>query len=162
MAFNNDPAIPVTRRFAVVNAYSDDGIALPSRQTRNSAGYDLAAAADCICPPGEITLIPTGLKVYMPADEFLAIALRSSLPRKFGLVLANGLGIIDSDYVDNPDNEGHFMIQVLNISKEPVIISKGERLAQGIFMKYQVVTEEDTPLGERLGGWGSTDKKKDS
>ena len=157
--FNNGYAVgPTTRRFAVVTAYSDDGIAIPSRQTRNSAGYDLAAAVDCICPPGEITLIPTGLKVYMPADEFLAIALRSSLPRKYGLVLANGLGIIDADYVDNPANEGHFMIQVLNIGKEAVHIAKGERLAQGIFLKYAVTATEAEPLGERQGGWGSTDK----
>lgn len=106
-------------------------------------------------PPGETVLVPTGLKVYMEQDEVLMLYIRSSLAVKQGLVLANGTGIIDADYVDNPDNEGHIQLAISNCSGETVTIAKGQAVAQGIFLKY-LLTDDDEPGGERLGGFGST------
>lgn len=143
------------RYFAVINDYKDKELSLPQRKTRWSAGYDLAAAEEVTIPAGAVAVVPTGLKAYMEADEVLMLHIRSSLALKQGLVLANGTGIIDADYVDNPDNEGHILVAVYNRSQSPVTIRKGQAVAQGIFVKY-LRTDDDTPGGERLGGFGST------
>ncbi|NLC77216.1 MAG: dUTP diphosphatase [Clostridia bacterium] len=145
----------MSRRFELVSAYSHLKIKLPRRKTKWSAGYDLEAAAMVTIPPGETVLVPTGLKVYMEQDEVLMLYIRSSLAVKQGLVLANGTGIIDADYVDNPDNEGHIQLAISNCSGETVTIAKGQAVAQGIFLKY-LLTDDDEPGGERLGGFGST------
>ena len=83
---------------------------LPKRKTKQSAGYDIESAIDAVITPGETKLIPTGIKVYMKHYEWLGVYVRSSLAIKYGLILANGVGVIDSDYYNNPDNEGHIMI----------------------------------------------------
>lgn len=147
-----------TRGFEVITAYADKGISIPERKTTFSAGYDLEAAADAIVPPKTITVIPTGLKAYMEKDEYLSIFIRSSLAFKRGLMLANNTGIIDSDYYNNPDNEGHLMIGLYNTGSEAVAIQRGERIAQGIFMKY-LTCDDDCAEGTRLGGFGSTGTK---
>lgn len=147
-----------TRGFEVVSAYIDKGITIPERKTAKSAGYDLEAAADVVVLPKTITVIPTGLKAYMKDDEYLSIFIRSSLAFKRGLMLANNTGIIDSDYYNNPDNEGHLMIGLYNTGREAVTIQRGERIAQGIFMKY-LTCDGDCAEGERLGGFGSTGTK---
>lgn len=147
-----------TRGFEVITAYADKGISIPERKTAFSAGYDLEAAADAIVPPKTITVIPTGLKAYMEKDEYLSIFIRSSLAFKRGLMLANNTGIIDSDYYNNPDNEGHLMIGLYNTGSEAVAIQRGERIAQGIFMKY-LTCDDDCAEGTRLGGFGSTGTK---
>lgn len=147
-----------TRGFEVITAYADKGISIPERKTASSAGYDLEAAADAIVPPKTITAIPTGLKAYMEKDEYLSIFIRSSLAFKRGLMLANNTGIIDSDYYNNPDNEGHLMIGLYNTGSEAITIQRGERIAQGIFMKY-LTCDDDCAEGTRLGGFGSTGTK---
>lgn len=147
----------MTRRFAVVSAYEGRGIPLPIRKTALSAGYDLAAAETVTLDPGAVALVPTGLKVYMQKNEHLQIHIRSSLGIRGSLALANGVGIVDSDYVDNPDNEGHLLIALWNRGQQPVTIARGDRLAQGIFVPYGV-TDDDNPGGERTGGFGSTGK----
>lgn len=103
------------------------------------------------------TLIPTGIKCQLANDEYLELAARSSMPLKYWLVLANGEGIIDADYYNNPDNEGHIMFQYINFSPTDIIIRKGERIGQGIIRKYYT-TEDDAPGGERTGGFGSSGK----
>lgn len=143
------------RRFELVSAYRGRGLELPRRHTRGSAGYDLAAAEDTVLVPGQVTLVPTGLKVYLPPGGFLAVYARSSLVRKNPVLLANGVGVIDADYADNPENEGHIMVPLWNYGQVPVVIARGERIAQGIFCPYQT-TEDDLPGGERQGGFGST------
>lgn len=143
-----------SRRFAAVAAYEGQ-VQLPQRKTALSAGYDLEAAADVIAEPGRVTLVPTGLKAYMGPDEVLLLYIRSSLAAKRGLMLANGVGVIDSDYVDNPDNEGHIMVAVSNLTAQPVTITKGERIAQGIFTRF-LTTADDQAGGVRSGGFGST------
>jgi len=145
----------VARRFAVITEYRDKDIDLPQRKTRLSAGYDLAAATDVVLPPGEVVVVPTGLKAYMEEDEVLLIFIRSSLATKRHIHLANQVGVIDADYRDNPQNEGHILLGLENRGAEPMLIAKGDRVAQAIFTKYLAV-DDDAAGGERLGGIGST------
>lgn len=146
------------RGFEVITAYEDKDIHLPTRKTTESAGYDLECAEAVTLAPGELKLIPTGIKAFMAYDEYLAIHIRSSMAIKRRLALVNSTGIIDSDYYNNEDNEGHIMIAVLNYGTEPVHLEKGERVAQGIFSKY-LITNDDDATGVRTGGIGSTGNK---
>lgn len=143
------------RGFKVVKGFENSSIILPKRQTKNSAGYDFYVASDTVIKAHSIALIPTGVKAYMEVDEVLKIYVRSSMPMKKGLTLANNVGIIDSDYFENPDNDGHIMIQVLNFSDNDILVKKNDRIAQGIFLKY-LLTDDDTTNEERKGGFGST------
>ena len=149
------------RGFEIAKGFEDKGINLPIRKTKYSAGYDIEAAEDCIIPafkPGQApTLVKTGLKAYMPEDEYLMLCNRSSNPKKKGLVMANSVGIIDADYYGNPDNDGHFMFAYYNFFNEDVVIKKGDVIGQVIFQKY-LVTDDDNATGVRTGGFGSTDK----
>ena len=128
---------------------------LPYRSTENSAGYDFECYADILIPPYQIMLIPTGIKCQIDEGYYLQLALRSSTPMKKHLMLANGIGIIDSDYYNNPDNEGHIMFQVINFTNKEVFIPAGERIGQGVFLKYYT-TDDDNASGKRVGGFGST------
>lgn len=101
------------------------------------------------------TLIPTGMKCRLDPDTYLELSVRSSSPLKSWLVLANGVGIIDSDYYNNPDNEGHIYFQVINLSPFDILIHKGDIIGQGIIHEYSL-TEDDAAAGERIGGFGST------
>ena len=149
------------RGFEVAKGFENMDIHLPVRKTRCSAGYDIEAAEDTIIPafkPGmKPTLVKTGLKAYMPEDEYLMLCNRSSNPKKKGLVMANSIGIIDSDYYENPDNDGHFMFAFFNIKAEDIEIKKGDVIGQAIFQKYLTV-DNDKAEGERVGGFGSTSK----
>jgi dUTP pyrophosphatase len=145
------------RRFEVVSSWQEKGIRLPQRKTSASAGYDLEAAESVILKPGAVTLVPTGLKAYMKDTEVLQLFIRSSLAFRHLVVLANGTGIVDADYADNPDNEGHILLAILNLGTESVPIEKGQRIAQGIFLEY-LCTDDDLASGERRGGFGSTGK----
>ena len=151
-----------TRGFEVAKGFEDKNINLPIRKTKSAAGYDIEAAEDCVIEPfkpgDNPTLVKTGLKAYMPEDEYLMLCNRSSNPKKKGLVMANSVGIIDADYYGNPDNDGAFMFAFYNIKNEPVTIKKGEAIGQGIFMKYLTI-DNDSADGIRTGGFGSTDKK---
>lgn len=142
------------RGFEPVKGYCH--IQLPERKTSWSAGYDLATAKDIELLPQQVTLIPTGIKAYMPADEYLGIHIRSSVAIKQKLSLINGQGIIDADYYNNPDNEGHIMVAVFNHNCESVYLSEGTRIAQGIFSKYLKVDHELETNDIRTGGMGST------
>ncbi len=144
----------VERRFAPVAAYAGR-VTLPARKTARSAGYDLEAADDVTVAPGEVALIPTGLKAYMGEDDVLLLYIRSSLSVKRALMLANGVGVVDADYADNPDNEGHIMVAVYNHGSAPIQVAKGERVAQGMFVHF-LATVDDTAGGQRTGGFGST------
>ncbi|MBM3818297.1 MAG: dUTP diphosphatase [Acidimicrobiia bacterium] len=133
----------------------DDTIPLPSYGTDESAGFDLAAAHDCEVAPGQIVLVRTGLVIEVPTGHFLGIFARSSAPLKRGLMVANGVGVIDPDY-SGPSDE--VMIQVLNITTSPVRITRGDRLAQGIVLPAPRVTwQEVTAIREATrGGFGAT------
>ena len=150
-------------RFEVIKDCPGSDIHLPQRATKGAAGYDFECATDVQIPPHSISLLPTGIKVWIDEDEFnagwyLQLAVRSSTPKKKGLILANGVGIVDADYYNNPDNDGHIMFQVYNITDNLVTINKGERIGQGVFLKY-FKTDNDTADAVREGGFGSTDLK---
>lgn len=144
------------RGFEWVAAYAGASLTLPERKTQYSAGYDLAAAAETICLPNTVTLVPTGLKAYMQDNEYLGLHIRSSLAVKKQLMLANGQGIIDADYYNNADNEGHIMVAVFNFGQQPVVLPVGERIAQGIFYTYLTTDNDAAHSGTRTGGFGST------
>ncbi len=147
------------RGFEIAKGWEDKNIKLPQRATAHAAAYDLEAAEDIVIPvfhPGvKPTLIPTGLKAYCQPDECYFIFNRSSGAGK-GLVLANGVGIIDADYYGNPTNDGQFSVVVFNVTDHDLIVKKGDRIAQLVFQKY-LVTDDDNATGERQGGFGSTD-----
>ncbi|MBU3828517.1 MAG: dUTP diphosphatase [Candidatus Lactobacillus pullistercoris] len=179
------------RGFEVVSKFKDKGIDLPRRQTVASAGYDIEAAEDIVIPSiwrlnfvrifrlirnghqmfnrdyemaNQILkpiLVPTGLKAYMPEDEVLILANRSSNTFKRNLSLPNGIGVIDSDYYNNPNNEGEIFVQVLNYGVCPLHIHKGDRIAQGIFMKYLKTDDDDPIKRQRMSGFGSTNKSEE-
>lgn len=146
------------RGFEVISKFEDENITLPKRKTTESAGYDIECAESTTIEPGEMKLVPTGLKAFMNYDEYLAIHIRSSMAVKRQLMLANSTGIIDSDYYNNEENEGHILIALYNLGKETVQIEKGERVAQGIFSKYLIASDDDA-TGIRVGGIGSTGSK---
>ncbi len=146
------------RGFETVSAWADQNIRLPERKTAQSAGYDIEAAASVTLLPGKVTIVPTGLKAYMQSDEYLALFVRSGIAIKRGLMLVNGTGIIDADYYNNADNEGHIMVALYNTTDASVSIEKGDRVAQGIFLKYLTV-DDDVASGVRVGGVGSTGVK---
>jgi dUTP pyrophosphatase len=128
---------------------------LPSYQTAGAAGFDLAASADLTVQPGAVTLVPTGLVIAVPAGHFLAIFARSSTPLKRGLMVANGVGVVDSDY-SGPTDE--IKIEVYNFTATPVEVRRGDRLAQGVIVPFVRAewVEGDGPAGPSRGGFGAT------
>ncbi len=131
-------------------------VALPEYQTAGAAGFDLAASDDVIVQPGAVALIPTGLVIETPPGYFLGVFARSSTPLKRGLMVANGVGVVDSDYC-GPDDE--VKIAVMNFTAAPVQIKAGDRIAQGLFIPVARAewreTDEDLRDGSR-GGFGAT------
>ncbi|WP_105134308.1 dUTP diphosphatase [Streptococcus suis] len=144
------------RGFELVSQFTDENL-LPKRETAHAAGYDLKAAETVSLEPGEIKLVPTGVKAYMQANEVLYLYDRSSNPRKKGLVLINSVGVIDGDYYGNPANEGHIFAQMRNITEETVVVETGERIVQAVFAPFLLV-DGDQADGVRTGGFGSTGK----
>lgn len=172
-------------KFEKVSKYANHEFAMPKRATMGAAGYDFVAAEDTIvpsffkiCPENVIlaqplsldaiseltkkykfkpTLVPTGVKCRLDESTYLKLVNRSSNPLKYWLILANGEGIIDADYYNNPDNEGSIYFQFINLSPWDIIINKGERIGQGIIEPY-LRTEDDFTTEARIGGFGSTSK----
>lgn len=178
----------MARGFEIVSAYTDQGLHVPYRTTKQAAGYDFEAAEDFTLPSiwklnfikilwqlhhGEKSseadldaaaktlkpfLVPTGIKAYMNDGEYLLIANRSSNPLKRNLILPNGIGVIDADYYNNAKNEGAIYVQLINMGIRDVHIKKGERIAQGIFTHYLTVDNEADVTTTRSGGFGSTNR----
>jgi dUTP diphosphatase len=130
-------------------------VSLPSYGTSEAAGFDLAAAHDLVVAPRQIALVRTGLVIEVPTGYFLAIFARSSTPLKRGLIVSNGVGVIDPDY-SGPNDE--VMVQVMNVTDSDVSIQRGDRLAQGIILPAaRVAWEEVNEIREvTRGGFGST------
>lgn len=153
------------RKFEFVKRIVEEGkeseLKLPERSTEKSAGYDFYCINRVEIPPYLIgdnpTMVKTGVKAEIPDDEYLMLVNRSSNPKKKKLVIPNSIGIIDADYYGNEDNDGEIMIGFYNLSKETVVIEKGEKIGQGIFCKYEK-TDNDAATGKRTGGFGSTGK----
>lgn len=171
------------RGFEITKGYEDKGINLPIQMTMNAAGYDFEAAEDIVIPSIfkqfmrfakkqvtrqrnqkldiRPTKIPTGIKVYMPEDEFLGLYNRSSNPLNFFLIMANGVAVIDSDYYNNKKTDGHIHFQFYNLSFFDRRIKKGDRIGQGVFHKYLKADKGAARESgkERLGGEGSTNNE---
>jgi len=133
----------------------DPTISLPAYGTDEAAGFDLAAAHDSVVPAGGIVLVRTGLIIEVPTGHCLAIFARSSTPLKRGLMVANGVGIVDPDY-SGPADE--VMIQVLNFTDADVEIRRGDRLAQGIVLPAPRVRWQEVEEVNEVtrGGFGAT------
>lgn len=173
-------------KFEKVSKYENEDLTMPIRKTIDSAGYDMCAAEDIVIPSyfrhvdlmddgvsfnkertlAEMatitkgmrpTLIPTGIKCQMDRGQYLELSVRSSCPLKYWIILANGVGIIDRDYYNNPDNEGEIFFQVINLSPFPIKIQKGEAIGQGIIKNYITADDDNFSPNARLGGFGSTD-----
>ena len=137
-----------------INLYND--YKLPMRATKNSCGYDFYAINDIVLHPGEIKKIPTGYKARFNSNEMLMLVVRSSMGFKYNVRMCNQVGIIDCDYYNNSDNEGHMWVSLQNEGEVDYEIKKGTAYTQGIFVNYLTCGEEvDT---ERKSGIGSTDK----
>ena len=132
---------------------------LPKRMTAHSAGYDFFAIEGFTIKPGEIKKIPTGYKATFESDEMLMLLVRSSMGFKYNVRMTNQVGIIESDYYNNLDNEGHIYVSLQNEGTKDFVIKKGEGYAQGIFLKF--LTCGDEVLNERVGGLGSTNRKEE-
>jgi len=130
-------------------------VTLPAYQTAESAGFDLAASEDVTIEPGEVALVPTGLVVEVPHGYFLGVFARSSTPLKRGLMVANGVGVVDPDY-SGPADE--VKIEVVNFTQKPVRVTRGDRIAQGLFIPVVQArwTEADEIRSSSRGGFGST------
>jgi dUTP pyrophosphatase len=133
----------------------DPTVALPTYGTDEAAGFDLSSAHALVIPAGQIALVRTGLVIEVPAGHFLAIFARSSTPLKRGLLVANGVGVVDPDY-SGPDDE--IMIQLLNFTTSDVHVKKGDRLAQGIVLPAPRVSFEEVSdiRSTTRGGFGAT------
>ncbi|MDY5058706.1 MAG: hypothetical protein SPF04_04510 [Bacilli bacterium] len=138
-----------------------DDIILPKRSTLNSAGYDFYSVISFTLNPGERRIIPTGIKVSMNSNEFLSIYIRSSLGFKWNIRMCNQVGIIDADYYNNSENEGHIFVCLMNEGDKVLEIKKGDRIVQGIFMPF-LITDDDKTTDIRMGGIGSTNKGDDN
>ena len=132
---------------------------LPKRMTSHSAGYDFFAIEGFTIKPGEIKKIPTGYKATFGNDEMLMILVRSSMGFKYNIRMTNQVGIIESDYYNNIDNEGHIFVSLQNEGDIDFVVKKGEGYAQGIFTKF-LICDDDVITNERKGGLGSTNKER--
>ena len=130
---------------------------IPTRGSEYAAGYDLYAATayDIEIPPHKTVKIGTGLAIELEENTFGAIFARSGLSCKQNLRLANAVGVIDSDYYENQDNDGHIMFQFINLLPFDIVLNKGEKIGQGVFAKF-LKADNDTSDGERVSGFGST------
>ena len=131
-----------------------DEIVLPLRATKGSAGYDFSSPLDVTIRPGEMVKVPSGIRCFIEEGYVLHIYPRSSLGFKYRLTLANTTGIIDADYY-NALNEGHIIVALVNRGDKDIVIKKGERFVQGIFLKFYTAEEEEV-TGQRTGGFGSS------
>lgn len=131
-----------------------NNIKIPARATKGSAGYDFVSPVDFVLKPGEMIKVPSGIRCKIDDGYVLEIYPRSSIGFKYQTMLANTVGIIDSDYY-GAENEGHIIIALMNMGNKELAIKAGERFAQGIFKKYYLAEEEDVNTS-RTGGFGST------
>lgn len=173
-------------KFEKVSRFADVEFDMPVRKTTHSAGYDMVVAEDIVIPSiyelmnkldlhtnpeyeltlsemGKLTkefsikpiLVSTGVKCKLDPGTYLELSVRSSTPLKYWIVMANSVGIIDADYYNNSDNEGEIFFQLINLSPIRIQLKRGDIIGQGIIKKY-LTTEDDGAVGERTGGFGST------
>jgi dUTP pyrophosphatase len=145
---------PAQSRFVPIHRL-DPAVPLPKYESAGAAGFDLASSMDMTVEPGAVMLVPTGLVIAVPPGHFLGVFARSSTPLKRGLMVANGMGIVDEDYC-GPEDE--IKIEVYNFTPRAVAIARGDRLAQGVFIPYMRAEWQETTTPKRAtrGGFGAT------
>ena len=183
IAINIKDIVDDTKRgFEVCSSGVEFDFKLPTRSTLHSAGYDFYAPYDVVVPSlwkqvGKYllhsllhfsfnsykeairpTMVRTYIKAYMGNDEVLYIYNRSSSPIKKGLILSNSVGVVDSDFYNNEDNEGNIGVAFYNFYPFDVTIDKGERICQGVFSKFLKADNDIVLNNTRSGGYGSTGK----
>lgn len=150
------------RKFEIVKddmrKFPQANIKIPNRATKNSAGYDIYSPIDEVINPNETKLIFTDIKATFNSNEVLYVLVTSGMGRR-GLIAANGVGVVDSDYYNNPNNDGNIGIMLYNHSQNPYIIKAGDKIGQCIFSTYLTVDNEEKVTTVRTGGFGSTIKK---
>lgn len=119
-----------------------ESYSIPKRETKHAAGYDFFAIYDYTVKPGEIAMIPTGIKVAMEPDDVLILCDRSSMGFKYNIRFVNQIGVVDADYYGNSQNEGHMWIKIQNEGNIDYVVKKGDKMCQGMFFKY-LLTEDD-------------------
>lgn len=153
----------IVRKFEIVCDYKlkyglkAEDIILPKRSTKHSAGYDLYCPIDVTIPAGKIETIWTNVKAQCEDDECYLVIIRSSMGRK-DICLANDVGLIDSDYYSNPDNDGNIGVALKNRNETDFVINKGDRIAQVVFIKYLKTDDDVESECERTSGFGHTNK----
>ena len=133
----------------------DAALPLPRYETAGAAGFDLTARTDMTIAPGAVALVPTGLVIEVPSGYFLGVFARSSTPLKRGLMVANGVGIVDSDYCGPADE---VKVEVYNFTPRKVTITRGDRLAQGVILPFVRADwrEQASATAPTRGGFGAT------
>lgn len=139
----------------------DKDLPLPKYETDGSVGFDFLARAETVIPPRSLALVPGNIIVEVPEGYMLTVAARSSTPRKMGLLTPHGIGVIDHDYC-GPEDE--IKIQVYNFTDEEVTVGRGDKIAQGLFVRVDKMVWEETEDLQRVsrGGFGSTDRQHKS
>ena len=146
--------VPVKEEF---KKYNNDEVKMPIRATKHSVCYDFYSPIDEVINPGETKLIFTNVKAYFNTDEGLFLATTSGMGKK-GIILAQGIGIIESDYADNESNDGNLGFMLHNTSDNSYQIKTGDKIGQGFFTKFYTVDDEKEITEVRKGGFGSTVK----
>ena len=126
---------------------------VPRRKTKYAAGYDFEALEDIVIKTGETKKIPTGIKSNMNDDEVLLLTVRSSQGFKYNIRMCNQVGVIDKDYYNNKDNEGHIWVKLQNEGDKDYQVKKGEGIIQGMFVKYLTVDNEKEDFNERKSNY---------
>lgn len=134
---------------------------IPSRSTKYSAGYDFYSVLDFVINPGEIIKIPLGIKANMNDGEVLFLLVRSSQGFKYNVRMCNQVGVIDRDYYNNSENEGHIWIRLENHGDMPYFVKKGDKIIQGIFINFLTVDDEKKIDYVRKSGFGSTNGRNE-
>ncbi|PWM45139.1 MAG: deoxyuridine 5'-triphosphate nucleotidohydrolase [Clostridiales bacterium] len=142
-------------RFSLDGGDSYENISLPERATKGSAGYDFITPSQLTLAPGESCVIATGIRAEIDEGWVLQIFPKSGLGFKFGVRLANTVGIIDSDYFYS-DNEGHILVKIIN-GASPLTLPAKKAFCQGVFTPFGI-TYDDNATSSRNGGFGSTEK----
>lgn len=150
------------RKFEIVSdkflQYGVKDIKLPFRATKYSAGYDLFSPIDTVIQPNQIQLIWTNVKAQFNQDEVLMLFVTSKIGKN-GVMMANGTGIIESDYYSNEGNDGNLGLLLYNFGSSDYVIKKGDKIGQGVFTKFLTIDNEEKISNIRVGGFGSTLKK---
>ncbi len=150
------------RKFEIVKQeqikYENSKITLPNRATKNSAGYDFYSPIELTIKPHTSEIIWTNVKACFNYDEVLILAVTSGMGKN-GIMLANNIGIIDSDYYSNVGNDGNIGFRLHNFSENIYNVHVGDKIGQGLFMKFLTIDNENNIEKTRVGGFGSTVKK---